>query len=80
MITAYGLGCRETAAEIKPIEPVWVIAAPISTLICERFSLSIVKLGLQFDTFGSFPVLRDQPFHRAAGHALAVGTLRVVHR
>jgi len=45
IITAYGLGCRETAAEIKPIEPVWVMAALISTLIRQRFSLSIVKLG-----------------------------------
>ena len=27
MISAYGLGCREVAAEIKPIEPVWVMPA-----------------------------------------------------
>ena len=27
MIGAIGLGCRGAAAEIKPIEPVWVIPA-----------------------------------------------------
>jgi hypothetical protein len=26
-MSPYGLGCREAAAEIKPIEPVWVIPA-----------------------------------------------------
>jgi hypothetical protein len=27
MMLVNGLGCREVAAEIKPIEPVWVIPA-----------------------------------------------------
>jgi hypothetical protein len=27
MMTPYGLGCREAAAEIKPVEPVWVMPA-----------------------------------------------------
>jgi hypothetical protein len=27
IMRAYGMGCRGDAAEIKPIEPVWVIPA-----------------------------------------------------
>jgi hypothetical protein len=27
MMNAYSLGCRADAAEIKPIEPVWVMPA-----------------------------------------------------